>query len=82
MVTKKIAFKSSVASDAYTGPIIRSRSKGITQNKSKKKAHLEVMSILMAKIMAEATMVEMERKINHLIKVVEEQDHEVTTLRE
>ena len=36
----------------------------------------------MAKIMAEATMVEMERKINHLIKVVEEQDHEVTTLRE
>ncbi|KAA0049966.1 ty3-gypsy retrotransposon protein [Cucumis melo var. makuwa] len=31
MVLKKAAFKSSVASDAYTGPITRSHSKGITQ---------------------------------------------------
>ncbi|TYK31661.1 uncharacterized protein E5676_scaffold398G00110 [Cucumis melo var. makuwa] len=31
MSSKKVTSKSSAASDAYTGPITRSRSKGITQ---------------------------------------------------
>ncbi|TYK22929.1 ty3-gypsy retrotransposon protein [Cucumis melo var. makuwa] len=31
MASKKVASKSSVASDSYTGPITRNRSKGITQ---------------------------------------------------
>ncbi|KAA0031663.1 retrovirus-related pol polyprotein from transposon tnt 1-94 [Cucumis melo var. makuwa] len=109
--SKKVASNSSVASDAYTGPITRSRSKGITQeqdqgsnvaqsilkqlmespkagivlkenhlydnsdsasSKSKKEAHLDVMSAMMADITVEAAMVEMERKFNFLMKVVEE----------
>ncbi|TYJ95831.1 ty3-gypsy retrotransposon protein [Cucumis melo var. makuwa] len=41
-----------------------------------------MMSITMADITVKATMAEMERKINFLMKVVEEQDHEITTLRE
>ncbi|KAA0065606.1 ty3-gypsy retrotransposon protein [Cucumis melo var. makuwa] len=51
-------------------------------SKSKKEAHPDVMSVMIADIMAEATMAEMERKINFLMKVVEERDHEITTLRE
>ncbi|KAA0032527.1 ty3-gypsy retrotransposon protein [Cucumis melo var. makuwa] len=121
MASKKVASKSSVPSDAYIGPITRSRSKGITQeqdqgstiaqiilnqlmeslkagivikknplydnsdsasSKSKKEAHPGMMSDIMADITAEAVMVEMERKINLLIKVVEERVHEITTLRE
>ncbi|KAA0055960.1 ty3-gypsy retrotransposon protein [Cucumis melo var. makuwa] len=41
-------------------------------SKSKKEAHPDVMSVMMADITAEAVMAEMERKINFLIKVVEE----------
>ncbi|KAA0036762.1 ty3-gypsy retrotransposon protein [Cucumis melo var. makuwa] len=41
-----------------------------------------MMSIMMVDITVKATMAEMERKINFLMKVVEEQDHEITTLRE
>ncbi|KAA0040630.1 ty3-gypsy retrotransposon protein [Cucumis melo var. makuwa] len=98
MASKKAASNSSVASDAYTGPIIRSCSKGIIQeqdqenplydnydsasSKSKKEAHPDVMSVMMADITAEAAMAEMERKINFLMKAVEERDHEITALRE
>ncbi|KAA0032586.1 ty3-gypsy retrotransposon protein [Cucumis melo var. makuwa] len=102
MASKKDASNSSVASDAYTGPITRSRSKGIIQeqdqgsnvaqsilkklmespksgivikenplydnsnsasSKSKKEAHPDVMSVMMADITAKAAMAEMERKI-------------------
>ncbi|KAA0026104.1 ty3-gypsy retrotransposon protein [Cucumis melo var. makuwa] len=82
MASKKATSKSFVASDAYTRPITRSRSKGITQDKSKKEAHHDVMSVMMADITAKAAMEEMERKVNFLIKVVEERDHEITALRE
>ncbi|KAA0065983.1 ty3-gypsy retrotransposon protein [Cucumis melo var. makuwa] len=121
MASKKAASRSSVASDGYTGPITRNRSKGITQeqdqgsdvpqsilkqlmespkavivikenslydnsdsasSKSKKKEHPDVMSVMMTDITAEAVMAEMERKINFLMKVVEERDHEITALRE
>ncbi|TYK04209.1 ty3-gypsy retrotransposon protein [Cucumis melo var. makuwa] len=121
MASKKVASKSPIASDAYTGSITRSRSKGITQeqnqgsniaqsilkqlmespkarivfkenplydnsnsasSKSKKEAHPYVMFVMMVDIMAEATMAEMERKVNFLMKVVEERDHEITALRE
>ncbi|KAA0033246.1 ty3-gypsy retrotransposon protein [Cucumis melo var. makuwa] len=51
-------------------------------SKSKKEAHPDVMSVMMANIMAEAAMSEMERKINFLMKAVEERDHEITALRE
>ncbi|KAA0065806.1 ty3-gypsy retrotransposon protein [Cucumis melo var. makuwa] len=121
MASKKAASNSSVASDAYTGPITRNRSKGIIQEqdqgsniaqsilkqlmespkagivikenplydnsnsastKSKKEAHPDVMSVIMTDITAEAAMAEMERKINFLMKGVEERDHEITALRE
>ncbi|TYK03673.1 ty3-gypsy retrotransposon protein [Cucumis melo var. makuwa] len=51
-------------------------------NKSKKEAQPDVKSVMMADITTEAAMVEMERKINLLIKVMEERDHEITALRE
>ncbi|TYK05006.1 ty3-gypsy retrotransposon protein [Cucumis melo var. makuwa] len=121
MASKKAASDSSVANDAYTGPITRSRFKGIIQeqdqgsnvaqsilkqlmespkagivikenplydnsdsasSKSKKEAHPDVMSVMMADITTEASMAEMERKINFLMNVVEERDHEITALRE
>ncbi|KAA0065384.1 ty3-gypsy retrotransposon protein [Cucumis melo var. makuwa] len=53
-----------------------------TSSKSKKEAHSDVMSVMMADITAEAAMAEMERKINFLMKAVEERDHEITALRE
>ncbi|KAA0048447.1 ty3-gypsy retrotransposon protein [Cucumis melo var. makuwa] len=51
-------------------------------NKSKKEAHPDVMSVMMADITVEAAMAELERKVNFLMKVVEERDHVITTLRE
>ncbi|TYK00149.1 ty3-gypsy retrotransposon protein [Cucumis melo var. makuwa] len=51
-------------------------------SKSKKETHPDVMSIMMADITVEAAMVEIERKVNFLMKVVEERDHEITALRE
>ncbi|KAA0063895.1 ty3-gypsy retrotransposon protein [Cucumis melo var. makuwa] len=51
-------------------------------NKSKKKAHPDVMSAMMVDITAKAAMVEMERKVNFLMKVVEERYHEITALRD
>ncbi|KAA0054507.1 ty3-gypsy retrotransposon protein [Cucumis melo var. makuwa] len=51
-------------------------------SKSKKEAHPDVMSVTMADITIEVALVEMKRKVNLLMKVVEERDHEITTLRE
>ncbi|KAA0033082.1 retrotransposon gag protein [Cucumis melo var. makuwa] len=82
MTSTKATSKSSVASDAYIGPITRSHSKGIIQRKSlcdnsdsassklKKEVHPDVMSVMIADITAEAAMVEMKRKINLLMKFV------------
>ncbi|KAA0038910.1 ty3-gypsy retrotransposon protein [Cucumis melo var. makuwa] len=41
-------------------------------NLSDKESHFEVVSVMMADVTAEATMAEMERKINFLMKVIEE----------
>ncbi|KAA0041164.1 ty3-gypsy retrotransposon protein [Cucumis melo var. makuwa] len=41
-------------------------------SKSKKEAHPDMMSIIMADITAEAAMAEIERKVIFLMKVVEE----------
>ncbi|KAA0060631.1 ty3-gypsy retrotransposon protein [Cucumis melo var. makuwa] len=49
-------------------------------NLSEKESHLEVVSIMMANVTVEAVMVEMEMKINFLMKVVEERDYEITVL--
>ncbi|TYK26751.1 retrotransposon gag protein [Cucumis melo var. makuwa] len=51
-------------------------------SKSKKEAYLDVMFVMMADITVEAAMTEMERKINLLMKVVEERDHEIIAMRE
>ncbi|KAA0041761.1 ty3-gypsy retrotransposon protein [Cucumis melo var. makuwa] len=51
-------------------------------SKSKKEAHPDVMSVIMANITVEATMTEMERKISLLMKVVEERNQEITGLRD
>ncbi|TYK11266.1 ty3-gypsy retrotransposon protein [Cucumis melo var. makuwa] len=51
-------------------------------NLSDKESHLEVVSVMMVDVTAEATMAEMERKINFLMKVVEERDHEITALKD
>ncbi|KAA0053586.1 ty3-gypsy retrotransposon protein [Cucumis melo var. makuwa] len=80
MASKKAASKSSVVNDAYIGPIICSCSKGITQEQDQ--AHPDVMLVMMADITTEAAMAEMERKINLLMKIVEERDHKITALRE
>ncbi|TYJ98562.1 ty3-gypsy retrotransposon protein [Cucumis melo var. makuwa] len=51
-------------------------------NLSDKKSHLEVVSVMMVDVTAEATMAEIEKKINFLMKVVEEQDHEIAALKD
>ncbi|KAA0035664.1 ty3-gypsy retrotransposon protein [Cucumis melo var. makuwa] len=51
-------------------------------SKSKKEAHPNVIFVMMADITVEATMAEMERKVNFLMEIVEERDHETTALRE
>ncbi|TYK26810.1 ty3-gypsy retrotransposon protein [Cucumis melo var. makuwa] len=51
-------------------------------SKSKKEAQADVMSVMMADITVEAAMTEMERKVNFLMKIVEQRDHEITALRE
>ncbi|KAA0058183.1 ty3-gypsy retrotransposon protein [Cucumis melo var. makuwa] len=53
-----------------------------TSNLSDKESHVEVMSVMMTDVIAEATVVEMERKINFLTKVVEERDHEIVALKD
>ncbi|TYJ98302.1 ty3-gypsy retrotransposon protein [Cucumis melo var. makuwa] len=51
-------------------------------SKSKKEAHPDVMSVMMSDITVEAAIVEIERKVNFLMKVMEERDQEITALRE
>ncbi|TYK00107.1 ty3-gypsy retrotransposon protein [Cucumis melo var. makuwa] len=51
-------------------------------NLSDKESHLEVVSVMMVDVTAEATMAEMERKINFLMKVVEERDQEIAALKD
>ncbi|TYK29266.1 retrotransposon gag protein [Cucumis melo var. makuwa] len=121
MASKKATSKSSVASDAYIGPITRNHSKGITQeqdqgfviaqsilkqlmesskagivikenllfdnydsasSKLKIEAYLDVIYVMMVDVTIEAVVAKMERKINLQMKVVEERDHKITTLRE
>ncbi|TYK05028.1 ty3-gypsy retrotransposon protein [Cucumis melo var. makuwa] len=53
-----------------------------TSRKSKKEVHLGVMSVMMANVTVETAIVKMERKINLLMKIVEERDHEIVALRE
>ncbi|KAA0035946.1 ty3-gypsy retrotransposon protein [Cucumis melo var. makuwa] len=84
MALKKVASKSSVTSDAYTGPITSSRSKGITQEQDQgSNVAQSILKQLMESPKAEiAAMAEMERKVNFLMKVMKERDHEITAWRE
>ncbi|KAA0035441.1 ty3-gypsy retrotransposon protein [Cucumis melo var. makuwa] len=50
-------------------------------SKSKKEAHPNVVSIMMADVTIKAVVAEMERKINLLMQVVEERNHEIVALR-
>ncbi|KAA0054701.1 ty3-gypsy retrotransposon protein [Cucumis melo var. makuwa] len=49
---------------------------------SEQESHLEVVSVMMVDVTAEATMTEMERKINFLMKVIEERDHQIAALKD
>ena len=49
---------------------------------SKREAHPDVMSIMMTDVMVKATMAKMERKINILMKVVEERNHKIAAFKE
>ncbi|KAA0062606.1 ty3-gypsy retrotransposon protein [Cucumis melo var. makuwa] len=51
-------------------------------SRSKKESPPDVMSFTMANITVEAARTAMERKINLLMKVVDERDHEIAALRE
>ncbi|KAA0062459.1 ty3-gypsy retrotransposon protein [Cucumis melo var. makuwa] len=53
-----------------------------TSNLSDKNSHLEVMSVMMVDATVEATVAEMDRKINFLMKVVKERDHEIAALKD
>ena len=45
--------------------------------KSKREAHLNVMYVMMVDVTFDVAMAYMERKINLIMKVVEERDHEI-----
>ncbi|KAA0043365.1 ty3-gypsy retrotransposon protein [Cucumis melo var. makuwa] len=49
---------------------------------SEKESLLEVVSVMMADVTVKAAMEEMERKINFLMKVVEERDLEIPALKD
>ncbi|KAA0059647.1 ty3-gypsy retrotransposon protein [Cucumis melo var. makuwa] len=76
MALRKVESKATVTNDTYTRLITQSYSKrsieGIT---------FEVVSVMMANVTVEAAMTEMERKTHFLMKVVEEQDHEIASLK-
>ncbi|TYK16520.1 ty3-gypsy retrotransposon protein [Cucumis melo var. makuwa] len=96
MATNKAASKSSAASDSYIGLVTQKSPKGgiiirdnplfdnstSASNLSDKESYLEVVFVMMVDVTAEATMAEMERKINFLMKVVEERDHEIAALKD
>lgn len=47
-----------------------------------KESHLEVVYVIITDVTVEIAMVEMERQINLLIKVVDERHHEITFLKD
>ncbi|KAA0058360.1 ty3-gypsy retrotransposon protein [Cucumis melo var. makuwa] len=47
-----------------------------------KESHLEIVSIMITDVTSKATMTEMERKINFLMKVLEERDHKIAALKD
>ena len=49
-------------------------------NKSRRELNYDVMSVMMADVIVEVTMIEIKRKINFLMKLFEERDHEITCL--
>ena len=51
-------------------------------SKSKREAHPDVMFIMMVDVTFEVAMMKMKRKINLLMKAIEESDHEIVALRE
>ncbi|KAA0068122.1 ty3-gypsy retrotransposon protein [Cucumis melo var. makuwa] len=53
-----------------------------TFDPSKKESHLEVVFVMITNVTAEVAMTKMEGKINLLIKVVEERDHEIVALED
>ncbi|KAA0067533.1 retrotransposon gag protein [Cucumis melo var. makuwa] len=53
-----------------------------TSDLLKKESHLAVVSVIIVDVTTEAAMAEMKRKMNLLMKVVEERDHEIATLEE
>ncbi|KAA0042067.1 retrotransposon gag protein [Cucumis melo var. makuwa] len=94
MPSKKVVSNSSVASDAYTGPITRSRSKGITQEQDQgSNVAQSILKQLMESLKAGIVLKEnllydnsdsassKSKKEAHP-DVVEERDHEITTLKE
>ncbi|KAA0033630.1 ty3-gypsy retrotransposon protein [Cucumis melo var. makuwa] len=85
MASKKVASKSSVASDSYMGPITRNRSKGITQEQDQgSDVAQSILKQLIESPKAGIVIKEnplWKRKINFLMKVVEERDHEIPVLR-
>ncbi|TYK23003.1 ty3-gypsy retrotransposon protein [Cucumis melo var. makuwa] len=96
MTTNKAASKSFAASDSYTRLVTQKPPKGgiiirdnplfnnstPASNLSDKESHFEVVSVMMVDVTAEATMEEMKRKINFLMKVVEERDREIAALKD
>ncbi|KAA0067903.1 ty3-gypsy retrotransposon protein [Cucumis melo var. makuwa] len=48
---------------------------------SEKEPNLEIVFVMMANVTTEAAVTYIERKINFLMKAVEEQDHDITTLK-
>ncbi|TYK00345.1 ty3-gypsy retrotransposon protein [Cucumis melo var. makuwa] len=49
---------------------------------SEQELHLKVVSVMMTDVIAEATMANIERKINFLMKAIEERDHEIAALKD
>ncbi|KAA0054645.1 ty3-gypsy retrotransposon protein [Cucumis melo var. makuwa] len=83
MAPRKVTSKSTVANDSYTGLVTQSHLKTSMQEQEQdKESYLEVEFVMMADVTVEASMAEMERKINFLMKVVEERDHEIATLKD
>ena len=47
----------------------------------KQESNLKVVSVMMADVTVEATRAEIERKINFLMKAIEEREHEIAALK-
>ena len=53
-----------------------------TSDCSKKESHPNVIFVMMVDVTIEAVMAKMERKVDLLMKAVEERDHEIATLKD